>query len=478
LKDIYPINQPLTASAWSQIEALPYRYLHILRANGEIYFLPKSSGMVIGPFTQGQTVDVAEVSPTGVLLAVSSETETVTLISSFSRRIFGTSKANGTSPIIDLVKGQYAVGTVPNPITKVFPFIGGAMGPGAINGGTQAVYPLQMRDGAGLAIGEQRQEMASNATIAPNASAAYALVYSEEMVTLKVVLGGGDVLDVQGIINGSPAFSPIVYDLTTGLATAALGRIAASGTYFFLSEGFSGFNLLAPVTNGADATGIYVSASRACRPAQLPVQIYLGPDGFPISDSHALAVRAHMCDASGNYYDSTVPFPVSPQSEKATYRTYFAATATAAGALAKLVGSASKTIKLTRAVITGLEATAAAFVDIQLTKHSANPGGGTSAATTLTPLDSDFAAASATAFQYSVAGATSAPLGAIGEVRAFANATGTPIATMYPVEFIFGDAGQSPIVLRGTGQAILFEAVTAGIGAGASLKGFFEWTEE
>lgn len=161
-------------------------------------------------------------------------------------------------------------------------------------------------------------------------------------------------------------------------------------------------------------------------------------------------------------------------------QTYSAAALSVAPAAAPtdvftITGSATKTI---RVLEIGVSATSAAnaIINCQLIKRSTANTGGTSAAATAVPHDSNNAAATATVLSYT---ANPTALGTtVGPVRTFkllSDATTT--ATQDLQIFIFGDNPGQAVVLRGTAQVFAVNLNSATLGGG-NLDVYVTWSEE
>lgn len=159
---------------------------------------------------------------------------------------------------------------------------------------------------------------------------------------------------------------------------------------------------------------------------------------------------------------------------QATYSAAFnVAAAASATDFALISGSATKTIYITKAIITGIQTTAG-LADILLIKRSTADTGGTSTAQTAIPHDSADAAASASVLAYTAnPAALGTPVGSIR--RAFLPVAGAASVVNPVVVFDFGDKGK-PIILRGIAQqlAINLNGVTL---VGGSFDINFEWYE-
>lgn len=145
-----------------------------------------------------------------------------------------------------------------------------------------------------------------------------------------------------------------------------------------------------------------------------------------------------------------------------------------------LYGSASKTVKPQRIILSGLTLTAVAYLNIGLAKYSSAPSGGTAVTFTKVPLDAADAAATANLVQgYTAIPTTGTRIGFISARRNLGQAT-TAAAAGIPenIEFDFRSVGESDAVtLSGTGQGIGLEWITAPATT-VSLLATIEWTEE
>lgn len=166
------------------------------------------------------------------------------------------------------------------------------------------------------------------------------------------------------------------------------------------------------------------------------------------------------------------------EGQKASYRATATALVTVASATDVFIlnGSASKTIRVTRVLVSGTIGTAAAYVDVTLVKRSTANTGGTSSATTIVPLDSAFAAGTAVALQYTANPTTGTAVGTIAAAKYFAALSGTAAPTTQ-LEFKFGDNNASTCVLRGTAQGLAVNFNTGPANAG-SFDITIEYTEE
>lgn len=142
-----------------------------------------------------------------------------------------------------------------------------------------------------------------------------------------------------------------------------------------------------------------------------------------------------------------------------------------------LTGSATKTIRVTRAGILGT-ATTASIYDLYLTKRTTANTGGTSTAPTPAQSDSSDAAATATLTLYT-ANPSALGTGVILEAsKIYLPAGATPAGAGTEKQFIFGNRNDKAPVLRGVAQSIAFNFAAQAVPAGASIYLIVEWTED
>lgn len=170
---------------------------------------------------------------------------------------------------------------------------------------------------------------------------------------------------------------------------------------------------------------------------------------------------------------------VNQEGQKLTYSAGSLALATVTGAtdIYVLPGSATKTVRVSKVVVSCSIATAAQYVDVNLIKRSTADTAGTSGAVTIVPHDSADAAATSAPLSYTGNPTLGTPIGVIDARRVFFPLTGTAALGNPPVVFDFGDrAGAKTIVLRGVAQQV---AVNLNAPANAGTCDITaEWTEE
>ena len=187
---------------------------------------------------------------------------------------------------------------------------------------------------------------------------------------------------------------------------------------------------------------------------------------------------------NGNAPAITNPLNVRSEAIDGQKATYSAAAkftaATAATDIFTITGSATKTIRITKVVISGIQTTGG-ILDFFLIKRSAVNTGGTSAVVTAVPFDSNSPAATASVASYTVnptaLGAAIGTLKIAKIIVGAANGGPNGIPTDSTKEFIFGQGAVSALILRGATQvlSVNFNAQTA---AGNAFDIFVEWTEE
>jgi len=185
-------------------------------------------------------------------------------------------------------------------------------------------------------------------------------------------------------------------------------------------------------------------------------------------DATSKAARVTLYDEAGNN--------LSPRDTyRASTTAVFAAAAGTAPFFA-LYGSATKTIKVKKVVISGLTLTAVAYLNLNIAKYSTAISAGTATALTAVPLDSNDAASTVSLVNvYTAAPTAGTKVGDLTTRRNLGQAT-TAAAAGIPEEIIF-DFNDFPVVLRGTAQGIA--AYFTGAPASAvSMALTVVWTEE
>ena len=195
------------------------------------------------------------------------------------------------------------------------------------------------------------------------------------------------------------------------------------------------------------------------------------------AENHQLVKIEFGAAGSVTQVSAANPLPVTMGASSATYAAAISGLVPAALATDVFVinGSASKTIRISKINVNGVQATAGQ-VAISVIKRSTANTGGTSTTPTRTPYDSANAAATATVLAYTANPATlGTVVGTITASRLFvpgvASATDAQGFTM-----ITGDVGQQFVTLRGIAEnlAINLNGVTI---TGGAVNVTFEWTE-
>jgi hypothetical protein len=182
--------------------------------------------------------------------------------------------------------------------------------------------------------------------------------------------------------------------------------------------------------------------------------------------------------ATGDYSEYAVDRYGSQQvkSYEKQAATYSASTnvasAAAATDIAILPGSATRTVFVTKVIISGIQTTGG-LNDILLIKRSTANSGGTSAEMTAVPHDSADSAATAAPLSYTANPTTGTP---VGTFRRGYVPLGAATSIVNPlVGFDFGDKGK-PITLNGVAQGLAVNLNGATI-AGGTFDIVFEWFE-
>lgn len=234
----------------------------------------------------------------------------------------------------------------------------------------------------------------------------------------------------------------------------------------------AGTNTIGKIEILGNAGGTLDAAQNATAPANELVSGGVYNSTLPsLSSGNATQLQT---DVNGRLIVAAAPL----DGYKATYSAAVVGLVTAATAtdVFTITGSATKTIRITRVEITGTTTSGSGVsFSLQLIKRSAANTGGTSAAATAVPHDSNDAAATASAVSYTVnPTALGAAVGTIRTQRIEVNSTAV---TPFDVPFDFGTRPSQAVVLRGTSQilAINFNSTTI---TGPVIDIDIEWTEE
>ena len=174
-----------------------------------------------------------------------------------------------------------------------------------------------------------------------------------------------------------------------------------------------------------------------------------------VSSSSPLSVTI-----TGNTY-STPAYTATAASAKPTYRADFSGVVGAGSGNLVEIAWVSGTVKILAIHFAKPSATST----LVIRKQSAASTGGTSANTTIVPLDSGFSAATATVKQFTAVPTAGTLVG---------NVYKNTIATTDTLLEEFGPRSGAPIVLRSAGQSVAINVDVACTPGG----GYIEWTEE
>jgi hypothetical protein len=182
--------------------------------------------------------------------------------------------------------------------------------------------------------------------------------------------------------------------------------------------------------------------------------------------------------ASNNIPSQTADCGQQTFRASATFTPY----ATSAIALFQIKGSATKTVRVKRVLVSGA-ATALADTLFRMTLLSASGTGGTAVTPTIAKLDSASSTATAVVTHWTTAAQSAGTVTSVlSHWRQFIATVTTP-ATAYtnPQQVVFPEAGMlgQAIVLRGTSEFLQVENLNGGnLGAATVLEYVIEWVED
>lgn len=167
---------------------------------------------------------------------------------------------------------------------------------------------------------------------------------------------------------------------------------------------------------------------------------------------------------------------VDHQGKRVTYRAAATGLVPVASAtdVAYLSGSATKTVKVTRIIVSGSAGTNLG-VPVSIIKRSTANSAGTCASLTSVPMDSSDSAGTAVATSCTANPTTGTTVGTVANQQLWLPTTGgaaSPVA-----DFRFGDFGGKPVYLRGTSQVLAVNLNAVSVTSGL-LYITFEYTEE
>ena len=182
---------------------------------------------------------------------------------------------------------------------------------------------------------------------------------------------------------------------------------------------------------------------------------------MPLGVANPVAETA-LSGAIGDYTPlaTTLTGRVLAQVEPSIKTTYMGCTGFFTGAasatdLFEMLGSASKTVKIHKVLCAYDSTTSGNTNRFFLKKISAAGSGGTSAATTMIPLDSGNAAATATAKHYTANPTIATAVGTLNIVTTSGNTSAQAASGAVQIVLFDSDKFGQPIVLRGTSQGIV-----------------------
>jgi hypothetical protein len=216
---------------------------------------------------------------------------------------------------------------------------------------------------------------------------------------------------------------------------------------------YDGFTALGPQSNGFLPFGVGIEAEALYDPVS------------------AKMFAARMAPGSPGV------LAVSSDGAKATYH-YFSAGNTPAATptdVLTITGSATKTVRIKKIVLSGLATTAGQYVWLIVRRSSANTGG-TSTAPTPLKHDVNDPAATATLTLYTVnPGAIGTQIGTVRGGRLFHNVT---TAQNDRLVFDFSTNQDKALILRGTSDIIAINGNSVALPAGATLDVEISWEED
>lgn len=205
-----------------------------------------------------------------------------------------------------------------------------------------------------------------------------------------------------------------------------------------------------------------------------------GNETTPVASTLAGALHTNLRTSAGTEISSDIltpdlssqalivrPLPYEPPRYTAATNSFL--TAVLATDIARIIGSASKVVRIKKVIVSGRTTSGSPVpVILKLIKYSTANTGGVSVATTVVPLDSTSEAGTATVNHYTTNPTLGTVVGNIKTSSVTFQATGNLNLT----EFEF----ETPVVLRGTAQqlSVNFNATTV---VGASICVNFEWEE-
>jgi hypothetical protein len=253
------------------------------------------------------------------------------------------------------------------------------------------------------------------------------------------------------------------------------GTFSGTVTFQASPDGVNWFGVAAYPVLTAGIPGAPVLTATAVGTFVIPVYGYQSIRAIATtytSGTIAVAIDGAYSGPLGNISVNTEGLKPSYAATTAVFSPGTAATTT----IAQIVGSATKTIRVTRVVLSASIATTAENYGVTLTKRSTAASGGVAVAATVCPLDSNNAAGTAVVNSYTTTPTAGTSVGIVAGGNYFANVP--PAQCGAPLIFDFGGRPSQCPVLRGVAQSLDVTLSLATPGHAGSWQVTFEWTEE
>lgn len=362
--------------------------------------------------------------------------------------------------------------------------------------------PLSLTPAGALRVDGSGATQPVSGTITANAGTGNFTVVQATGTNLHAVIDSGTITAVTAITNALPAGANVIGHVITdtGSTTAVTGTVTVAGTVT-ANAGTGNFTVVQATAANLNATvvGTGTFAVQAAQSGNWTTR-FVGNAGASVDGVITAATAPANMVVGGGVFNSTPLALATGQSaavaldtagrqyiatpQKATYRAATAALFAAPAATTIffiITGSGTKTIRVQRISVAGLTSGTLGVDRVQCAKYSTAPATGTAVALTQVPLDSNFAAGSATLCQVYTAAPGTAPtkIGDIGSMTMLAKST-TIVdgAEFLSITWDFRSVGDtSPVVLRGNTQGVgLYFNVAPAATANCQVE--VEWTEE
>lgn len=285
-----------------------------------------------------------------------------------------------------------------------------------------------------------------------------------------VVGDGGGSLTVDGTV----AVSNLPATVNTNYGTVGASTIRTA-SQMGNATGGADFNTGAA---GAQTLRTVVSTDSTISAENFPTTV---DTNYGTVGASTLRSAAQLGNATGAVdYGMGIPTAQTIRTMEARNLTYSSgalnvASAALATDIFTITGSATKTIRVTKIEVSGVQ-TGGAIEDIQLVKRSTANTGGTSATLTGVAFDSTSAAATATVRTYTANPTLGTLVGTIRGIDIGVPAAGLSGASQ-PWLWKFGGDGSQAVVIRGTSE-VLSVNLNGQTMTGGSFNFSIEWTEE